>query len=187
MVERPTLTTPRLRLRPFCEADSRDVQCLAGEKEIAAGTLLIPHPYPDGLARAWIKSHQQSYERGEGVVWAVTLEPAGTLVGAIGLTIDSENGRAELGYWIGRPYWSRSYATEAGKAVIDYGFNVLGLNRIYARHLGRNPASGRVMQKLGMSLEGRLRQDVKKWGRFDDLELYAILRTEYDGTQDENA
>jgi len=187
MVERPTLITPRLRLRPFCAADSRDVQRLAGDREIAAGTLLIPHPYPDGLAQAWIKSHQESYERGEGVVWAITLEPAGTLVGAIGLSVDSENGRAELGYWIGRPYWSRSYATEAGKAVVDYGFSVLGLNRIYARHLGRNPASGRVMQKLGMSHEGSLRQDVKKWGRFEDLELYGILRPEYDRAQNENA
>jgi ribosomal-protein-alanine N-acetyltransferase len=63
--------------------------------------------------------------------------------------------------------------------MLDYAFRDLGLNRVHASHLSRNPASGRVMQKLGMSHEGRLRQHVKKWGIFEDIEKYGILRSEY--------
>ena len=84
--------------------------------------------------------------------------------------------RAELGYWIGKPYWGQGYCTEAARATLDFGFEQLGLNRIFAHHFARNPASGRVMQKIGMTREGRLRQHVKKWDAFEDLELYGILK-----------
>ena len=63
--------------------------------------------------------------------------------------------RAELGYWIGVPWWNRGYATEAGRALLDFGFGTLGLHRIMAHHMMRNPASGRVMQKLGMTRDPR--------------------------------
>ena len=98
------------------------------------------------------------------------------MIGAVGLRIEREDQRAELGYWIGRPYWNQGYCTEAARAVLDFGFEQLGLNRIYASHFTRNPASGRVMQKLGMTHEGRLRQHVRKWDAFEDVEVYAVLR-----------
>ena len=60
--------------------------------------------------------------------------------------------------------------------MLSFGFRQLGLNRIYAGHFTRNPASGRVMQKAGMSYEGRLRQHTKKWDAFEDVEIYAVLR-----------
>ena len=93
--------------------------------------------------------------------------------------IDKQNNSAELGYWIGKPYWNSGYATEASRAVLKYGFEVLGLNRIHASHFRRNPASGRIMEKIGMKYEGCLRQHFKKWGKFEDLETYGILRSEY--------
>lgn len=108
------------------------------------------------------------------------------MIGAVGLSMKPEHEKAELGYWIGRQYWCDNYATEAGRAVLEYAFSSLGLNRVYARHLGKNPASGRVMQKLGMVYEGCLRQDVVKWGQVDDIILYSVLRSEYtsdDGPQ----
>ncbi|MBU2608357.1 MAG: GNAT family N-acetyltransferase, partial [Chloroflexi bacterium] len=64
---------------------------------------------------------------------------------------------------------------------LGYGFEVLGLNRIHARHFTRNPASGRVMQKIGMTHEGSLRQHIKKWGQLEGLEVCGILRSEYYG------
>jgi [ribosomal protein S5]-alanine N-acetyltransferase len=83
-----------------------------------------------------------------------------------------------IGAWVGKPNWRHGFATEAAVAVLRYGFKVLGLHRIYARHFKRNPASGRVLQKLGMTYEGCRRQHVMKWGVFEDMELYGILRTD---------
>lgn len=171
------IETARLLLRPFTLADAPDVQRLAGHRDIASTTLNIPHPYEDGMAERWISGHQERYERGECVDWAITLRSSGMLVGAISLMdISRQHASAELGYWIGRPYWGQGYCTEAARAVVDYGFRVLGLNRIHACHFARNPASGRVMQKIGMTHEGHRRQAVEKWGTFEDVEDYAILK-----------
>ena len=166
-------------LRPFRTADAEQVQRLAGDRAVADTTLNIPHPYEDGMAEKWISNHRDWFERGEQAVFAITLRSDGTLIGAVGLRIEREDQRAELGYWIGRPYWGQGYCTEAARAVLGFGFQQLGLNRIYARHFIRNPASGRVMQKLGMSHEGRLRQHVRKWDAFEDLELYGILKSQW--------
>lgn len=162
------------------------VQRLAGAREVADTTLSIPHPYEDGMAEAWFATHAPAFDRGEMATLAVTASSAG-LVGAIGLRIERDHRRAELGYWIGVPYWGRGFATEAAKAVIRFGFEQLSLNRIHACHLTRNPASGRVMIKAGMRLEGCLRQHVVKWDRFEDLAKYAILRREWTAEAPEKA
>lgn len=172
----------RLVLRPFKLADAPDVQRLAGAREIAATTLNIPHPYEDGVAEAWISKHQETFDQGKGVTLAITFRTNGRLIGAISLMDIRSKHQAELGYWIGKPYWNQGYCTEAARAMLRYGFQVLELQRIHACHLSRNPASGRVMQKLGMQHEGRRRQHVVKWGEMDDLELYGILRSEWDAT-----
>jgi [ribosomal protein S5]-alanine N-acetyltransferase len=177
MTVQPVLTTDRLVLRPFCAADARAVQEFVGKREIASTTLNIPHPYEDGMAEAWIAKHEPAWQRGELATFAIT-EASEGLVGAIGLVIESAHQRAEAGYWIGLPFWGRGYATEALSALIAFGFTQLNLNRIHASHFTRNPASGRVMVKAGMSYEGCFRQHVLKWGRFEDLSKYAILRSE---------
>ncbi|MEO8227247.1 MAG: GNAT family protein, partial [Gemmatimonadota bacterium] len=87
--------------------------------------------------------------------------------------------RGELGYWIGRPHWGNGYVTEAAAAVIRHGFMTLDLNRIEAHHLSGNDASGRVLLKVGMTHEGSMREHVRKWGKFQDVEGYSILRREY--------
>jgi|SRR5882672_11216998 len=179
MKERPTLETTRLILRPFTVADAPDVQRLAGDREIASTTLNVPHPYADGMAEQWISTHQAKYESGELANFAIVRRADNTLIGAIGLRINQQHTHAELGYWIGKPYWNAGYCTEAAHAVVAYGFEGLGLHRIHASHLTRNPASGRVMQKIGMYYEGCLRQHVNKWEVFEDLALYGILRGEY--------
>jgi ribosomal-protein-alanine N-acetyltransferase len=177
MTTQPTLRTARLILRPFSLSDAPTVQQLAGVAAVADSTLTIPHPYQDGIAEAWIKGHEPAYGRGESIVFAIAQKDGG-LVGAINLRLELTHNRGELGYWIGVPFWGKGYATEAVSAVIDYGFSTLELNRIEARHLSRNPASGRVMQKAGMRHEGHQRQHVKKNGRFEDLDYYGIVRTD---------
>ena len=118
-------------------------------------------------------------ERGEQAVFAVTLRSEKTLIGSVGLKIHREDRRAELGYWIGRPYWNQGYCTEAARAALEFGFRQLGLNRLFAHHFARNPASGRVLQKIGMTREGRLPQHVRKWDAFEDLELYGVLKGQW--------
>ncbi len=179
MKQRPTIETERLILRPFSLDDAPEVQRLAGEREVAANTLTVPHPYEDGMAEEWISTHQEGFEKGELINLAITRRSDGALVGAIGLVVQPQHQRAELGYWVGKPYWNQGYCTEAARALLGYGFERLGLNRVYSHHFARNPASGRVMQKIGMTHEGRLRQHVKKWDVFEDLVQYGVLRSEY--------
>jgi RimJ/RimL family protein N-acetyltransferase len=178
MTKQPVLSSARLVLRPFSTADAPVVCKLVQEREIASTTLNIPHPYEDGMAEAWIATQEPAWLRGEIATFAVT-EPSEGIVGAIGLTIELPHQRAEAGYWIGLPFWGRGYATEALSAIIAFGFSQLNLNRIHASHMTRNPASGRVMIKAGMRFEGSLRQHVMKWGKFEDLASYAILRSEF--------
>ncbi|HEV8554023.1 MAG TPA: GNAT family N-acetyltransferase [Casimicrobiaceae bacterium] len=140
-------------LRPFGLRDAPRVQLLAGEREVAAMTALIPHPYPDGAAEAWIAGQVREQAAGQEYTYAVTSSDDGTLVGAIGLRpVATEHGN--LGFWIGRPYWGRGYATTAARAVIALAFGLLEIDALTAAHLARNPASGRVMEKCGMRLLG---------------------------------
>ncbi len=174
----PVLETERLVLRPYSLADAPRVQQMCADWEVASTTLGIPHPYPDGAAEKWISTHADGFRQGTEVRLAVTLKPKGPVIGSMGLSVNKDNQRGELGYMVAREYWNRGYCTEAVRALMGYGFNVLGLSRIQAMHFPRNPASGRVMQKLGMTREGLLRQYVCSRGVFEDLLMYSILRHE---------
>jgi [ribosomal protein S5]-alanine N-acetyltransferase len=174
----PVLRTSRLLLRPFTNEDCPAVERLAGDERVADTTLTIPHPYPPGAALEWIAMHPTEWQTGTGLILAITDGQSGELFGSIGLTIEADHGRAELGYWVGVPYWNRGYCTEAGEAMIDFAFGPLDLHRVHSHHFTRNPASGRVMQKLGMQFEGVQRAAVKKGGRFEDLACYAVLATD---------
>ena len=175
----PTLRTPRLVLRPFDASDAPTVQLLAGDERVASTTLNVPHPYEDGMAEAWIATHASGWASGKLLVLAITEESEG-LTGAVSLHVSARHRRGELGYWVGVPYWNRGYATEASAALRDYGFEELGLERILGRHLTRNRASGRVMEKLGMTHEGVMRRHIVKWDVPEDVAIYGILREEHE-------
>jgi RimJ/RimL family protein N-acetyltransferase len=114
------------------------------------------------------------------VTYAITKKDHGEeVLGAVGLTLMSLHASAELGYWIAVPAWGQGYATEAATALCDFGFAHLSLHRIQARHFLRNPASGRVLLKLGMRYEGTLREAVRKSDQFEDVALYAVLAREW--------
>jgi ribosomal-protein-alanine N-acetyltransferase len=180
MAELPTIQTERLLSRPFALQDAAAVQQLAGDREIAASTLAVPHPYEDGMAEEWIGGHRSTWDDGRGLTLAIVRQADSRLIGAISLTLIQEHSRAELGYWIGRSYWGQGHCTEAAEALVDYGFAQLGLNRIEAWHFAENPASGRVIHKVGMLHEGQMRQRVRRWGEFKNLDFYAILRSDWE-------
>ena len=176
--ELPTLRTERLVLRPFTTADAAEVQRLAGDAQVAATTLNMPHPYQDGMAEAWIAEHAAHWAEGMRLTLAVTTLD-GALRGAVSLALQPAHSRGELGYWIGRPFWGQGLATEAAGAVLDFAFTTLQLNRVQASHVPRNPASGRVMEKLGMQREGLHRERYRKGDMFEDVVEYAILRRDW--------
>ncbi len=172
----PVLETERLLLRPFALSDAKEVQRLCGDFAVADTTLNIPHPYPEGAAEEFISARPAIYEQGEGVIFAITLKDDGSLVGGMGLSVTKRFHRAEIGYWIAKPFWNRGYATEAGKAVVDFGFTQWSLHKIVGTYLRRNPASGCVMRKIGLVQEGLLRNHVIKWDRYEDLITCGIVR-----------
>ncbi|MEJ2355154.1 MAG: GNAT family N-acetyltransferase [candidate division WOR-3 bacterium] len=176
--KRPTLTTKRLILRPLLLSDADRVRLLAGNRKIADKMLNIPHPYKKGIAREWISTHQAKFEEGEAIHFAIVLKSGEVLIGVIGLNVNKDYNRAELGYWIGEEFWGRGYATEAARAVVEYGFLRLSLHKITSSHFARNPASGKVMRKIGMKKEGFRKEHVIKWGKYEDLIDYAIFATE---------
>ncbi|MBE9525229.1 MAG: GNAT family N-acetyltransferase [Chloroflexi bacterium] len=175
----PTLNTNRLILRPFNIEDAARVKELAGEWAIAETTGNIPHPYEEGIAETWISTHEATFESDQGVTFAVTRQFDGLLIGAIGLDINRTHHYAELGYWIGKPYWNQGYCTESSREVISFGFNKLKLNRIQACHMTKNPASARVMLKIGMHQEGILRKALYRFGIYNDYAIFSILLEEY--------
>jgi RimJ/RimL family protein N-acetyltransferase len=181
----PVLTTLRLRLRPFTSADAARVALLAGDPEVARMTANIPYPYPDGLAEAWIAGHAEAAAAGRVFAWAITraeeVAAAGILIGSITLVPEAQNQRAEIGYWLGVEHWGRGYATEAARRVLAYSFAERGLRRIQATVFPRNPASARVLEKVGMRKEGVLRSYLVRDGRSEDVALYAVLREEFVG------
>lgn len=190
------LETERLLLRPYRAADARRIQRLAGDKQVAKTVSAVPYPYEDGMAEAWIDVALEGLAQGRNLHLAIVVKPEyvpeaataddaaemgadGLFIGSMGFEFNRLANAAELGYWIGYPYWNRGYATEAARAMVAYGFETLGLNRIQACHMDHNPASGRVMQKIGMKYEGTLRQATFRFGQYHDLLMYSILRSEY--------
>jgi [ribosomal protein S5]-alanine N-acetyltransferase len=171
----PTLTTTRLSLRPYREADIPELVPLIGTREVAATTGRIAHPYTEQHARDFLAMASDPDK-----IWlAITLRSDGRQVGGVGLRVDRQHQHAELGYWLGVSYWRQGYATEAAREMMRYGFEDLSLHRICASYFKNNEASGRVLQKLGMSQEGCQREHVRKRDQFLDLELYGILRKDW--------
>jgi ribosomal-protein-alanine N-acetyltransferase len=173
------LRTARLLLRSLELTDVPAITRLAGAREIAATTALIPHPYTENNAHDFLERSDQAFREGRTITYAVTAAPQTELCGTVGLTLSPANQRAELGYWIGMPFWGKGYATEAATAVVSFGFDSLGLHRIYAFHFAGNIASKRVLEKIGMLHEGTTRQHIKKWDQFIDLENYGLLGSEF--------
>jgi [ribosomal protein S5]-alanine N-acetyltransferase len=174
------LITKRLLLRRLKREDAPHIVTLAGDYDVAKMTLNIPHPYPADGAIEFIERSQQAWDDGERFGFAIVLKDTDMFMGVIGLIPEMEHRRAGVGYWIGKPYWGNGYVTEALKRIIQFGFNVLTLNRVDASYRVDNPASGRVMEKVGMQLEGTFRQIMFRDGAYSDLSYRAILREDYD-------
>ena len=140
------MRSQRLTYRPIEAGDAGRVAALASDWDVARMTSRIPHPYSLLDADLWIASiATDEFVRG--------IEYDGTLVGAVGF-VEDERRQAEMGYWIGKPWWGNGFATEAARALMDYCFSECGIRRLMCGHLVDNAASAHVIAKLGFRRVG---------------------------------
>lgn len=175
----PELKTERLLLTELNNVDIPDIVEYAGNKNISDTTQNIPHPYTEKDAVFRINAAAQGFQSKQQYTFAIKLQKTREFVGGIGMRVEVRHSRAELGYWVAEPYWNNGYASEATKAVLEFGFKELGLHKIFATHLEQNSASGKVMVKNGMVREGELKDHTCKDGHFHTLIQYRLTRDEF--------
>lgn len=173
------LYTECLILRPFRMGDAEAVTRWVGDPRVAEMTTLIPHPYTFTDATGWIEKLQTYDDDHPNQVFAITLRETLELIGCIGLHGNETAPMAEFGYWLGAPFWGNGYATEALREVLRLGFEDLGLRRIGACHFAHNPASGRVMQKAGLTHEGTQRLGAQRGRQLFDRVNYGLIDDEW--------
>lgn len=174
-MKKQDLETKRLRLRQLALTDAEQVCRLVGNYEVAKTTLNIPHPYTLKDANDWIIHCNKNFILNRLATFAIVDKSTGQLIGAIDLVIQLSFCRAEVGYWIGQPFWRKGYATEALQHMIQFAFETIKLHKVFAQHFHSNPASGKVMEKAGMLQEGYLREHVLRAGKFYDSIIYGII------------
>ena len=180
MPDQPIIALHRVQLRFLESSDATAIQQTACAREIADTMISIPHPYPAGEARKYVDRQRAEGAAGHSTTFVIERKADHLFCGLAELReIDPEHSQGELSFWLRADFWGRGYMSEVIGAVARYGFEHLGLNRIYAYHMVRNPACGRVLQKNGFKQEGLLRQRVRKWGVFEDVALWALLRRDW--------
>lgn len=189
MIPQPILNTSRLKLRPFSAADTQRVAELANDEEISRNLRSFEFPYSLDDAKDWVSGLPAEWEQGKSAVFAICFGQAEPqqeqLVGAIGIVLDQQSNLGELGYWVGRKYWGQGIATEASQSMLDFAFGQLGLNKVVAECLVRNPASARVIEKVGMVQEGFLEKHFRKnvADEYCDVRVFGLLRAAWNGRE----
>ena len=161
-------------LRPWREGDEPALAKYANNRNVWMNLEdAFPHPYTMEDAVAWVQS-QKDREPPTNLAIA----DADEAIGAIGLKLQGDvyQRTAEVGYWLGEPFWGQGIATHALQAFTEYAFTTFDLVRLQAFVKEWNPASARVLEKCGFTLEGRLRKNVTKDGKAVDQFLYALVR-----------
>jgi 8-oxo-dGTP diphosphatase len=167
------IATARLKLRPLGEADIEAMVALAGDPEVSRHTAVVPHPYRESDARDFLAHSAAEFSAGRGMTLAIERAVEPGLIGCVGIA--RAGGAAEIGYWIGRPYWSKGYATEAVKGLLPAVFGAAAVAEVFAEVMVDNPASQRVLEKAGF---GRGGEGVGSRGRCRDARVvrYALDR-----------
>ncbi len=144
------LETARLVLRPLDACDLPEMVAYLSDYEVAKNLTHVPHPHTMAHAQTWFGIRQSRLQRREAFAWSVLAD--GRFVGLC--SVDHREGRFNLGYWYGRPHWGNGYATEAGQRAVRFAFEELGEPALVSGYYADNPASGRVLEKLGFEPAG---------------------------------
>ena len=179
----PILQTDRLILRKLTMRDASDMYRYCQDREVARHVLWEAHS-SILETRAYLRYILYQYRNGEPGSWGIVLRDTGRVIGTIGyMSYSPDNATVEVGYSLAREQWGKGLMTEALRAVIDESFRTLKLHRIEAMHFTDNPASGRVMEKCGMTHEGHMRERICCKGQFRDVEMWGILRKDWERGQ----
>ncbi|MBI3997987.1 MAG: GNAT family N-acetyltransferase [Armatimonadetes bacterium] len=177
----PSLETPRLVLRRLTRDDAEDIFAYGSDPEVTRYTGWQTHRTIED-SRVFLNGVLALYESKQVAPWGIAHKTDRKLIGTCGFVYWlPQHARAEIGYGIARPYWRQGYTTEAIRAIIAFGFQSMQLNRIEARCEPENTGSWRVMEKVGMTFEGVLRQHNYAKGTYRDTKMYSILRQEWTG------
>ncbi len=167
-----------ISIRCIDRGDLNDVARLANNFAIAQMTANLPFPYTPEHATVWLDYVEATPNEH---VFAIVGD--GKFMGVVGLVYEPEHERAELGYWLGEPYWNRRVMTTAAGLTVGYAFAMLDIQKIYSRCFKPNRASQRVLEKNGFLLEGCLRAHHIRMGVVQDVLCYGLLRSDYDAAQ----
>lgn len=148
----PRIETERCLLRLPEMEDAPAISRYCGEYDVAKNTARIPHPYPALAAEMWVLMTRAGWTPQGNQ--SLTVEHDGQVIGGGGVFKRRPDADWELGYWIGRPWWGKGFATEIGQALVELGTKTLGACVLTAAHADDNPASGRVLEKLGFAYTG---------------------------------
>ena len=170
------LQTPRLRLRCPCKEDAPQIAELAGDNDVAEMTATIPHPYPEGVAKAFVARARESALLGHDLTLMITLgDDEATVVGLVSAR-PGPSDCASIAYWIGRRYWGRGIATEAVSAMLALIFSRTATRAVITNARVTNPASVRVLEKCGFRRIGMSEQRFPARGRVLPVEQFRIER-----------
>lgn len=177
------LHTARLLLRPFAERDLEAVFAMESRADVMRYLYWEPRTRDEARAALDRRVKLTSLDAEAAALrLAVVRRDSGELVGDFGLTLRSrQDGQGEIGFMFHPDHQGRGYATEAGLAVLELGFGTFNLHRIFGSCDARNTASARLMERLGLRLEGRLRETEYVKGEWCDELIYAILADEWRG------
>jgi len=167
----PTLATERLVLRPFRPSDAPRVTELLDDPHVSATLEGIPYPYREEYADYWIPLHVPLFERSRELHLAIELRSPPALVGAVALLSSEQQRPPQLGYWLGRRYWGRGIVTKAMAELLRHAGAELGVEAVAARCMVDNPASLRVLAKLGLVRVGPSEPIIKE-GRRCQVDLF---------------
>lgn len=182
----PQLTTKRLKLRRLQLSDIPSLMQYANNKKISDQILNIPFPYKEEDAIARFNFMVQAFKNEERYIFAITLKEKDELIGEIGLHLDKENNNAQFGYWVAEPFWGKGIATEATAAILKFGFEKLGLHKIYATHYPSNKASEKVMKKNNMIQEAEMKAHYKIGKEYRTVIQYRLTKDEYEKADKRN-
>lgn len=180
----PQIITKRLRISQLEIQDIPEIIKYAGNKNVSDLTINIPFPYKNEDAAKWIENSNNIFKNAQGFTFKISLRGSNIFIGSISLNIVPHAiGEAELGFWIAENYWNQGYATEATKAVIEFGFDNLNITKIYASHFSENVSSGKVLVKNNMSIESKFEIYFNKKEKFVTSIKYQILKEDFLNTR----
>ncbi|MFS1512628.1 GNAT family N-acetyltransferase [Chengkuizengella sp. SCS-71B] len=176
----PSIETDRMLLRKMRLEDAMDMFEYASDPEMTKYTSWDTHKTIED-SKQFIQMTLQKYENKEMSTWGIEHKQNQKLIGGCGFVYWNPNHRrTEIGYSLSRAYWNQGLITEASQALINFAFKKMKVNRVEARCNVENVGSERVMQKIGMTYEGILREQIYIKENYEDVKMYSLLKKEYE-------